>query len=100
MAGLKQLTTARLIDELGIRKNAAAVAKQKLDAVKAELLQRGVDAGEGEMFSFTVTTTTSERLDTKAVRDLLTPGAIRQASKTVVATQWHIHTLTEAKSAA
>ena len=62
------LTTGELVDQLGHAKAEAAEIKAREDALKAELIARGIDEAEGILFRGTVTAATRWTLDAEAVR--------------------------------
>jgi len=92
---MKRYRTETLIDLLGARQAEYVNAKRALDDVKAELLRRGIESGQGNAYSFAAPTTTSMRIDMKAVRSTFTDKVIDGFRKPVSSRQWHIHALVE-----
>lgn len=99
MTHLDRLRDETLIDRLGEAQCEVAAAQKKLKEVKDAIERRGLTKGDGTKYSFTVTTTHSDRLDSKAVRSMLAPALLAKCMKRVVARQWHIHALVTRKEA-
>jgi len=91
---LKNMRNETLIDKLGEAQAEHAKTKRQLDAVKAELIARGIDEGQGNLFSFASPVTTSYRLDTAALKETLSEDFLDKHRKQVTSRQWHIHALT------
>lgn len=72
---ISNITPAALADEIGQLdadlKAFEVTVKDKKDALKAMLAKSGETIARGDRFMITVTETTSERLDTKRLRDAL-----------------------------
>jgi hypothetical protein len=65
---LHNLSIGQVIDQLGHAKAETAEAKAREDALKAELIARGVTEAEGMLFRATVTEATRWTLDTDRVK--------------------------------
>jgi predicted phage-related endonuclease len=77
------LSTPALADEFGAMKLQADALNKRLDEMKDELKKRtnGDETVEGAKFTVTVATTTSTRIDTKKLRDVL-GDAVREVEAT------------------
>ena len=78
-------TTAALVDELGaLRAEIAALREQERHlkiAVSARLRRAPTHAADGAMYRATLSTYTSERIDSAAVKALLSPEALAGVTK-------------------
>jgi len=68
---LKNRTPSIIADEFGELKEEIALLEKKLDELKDEIHAIGEDAIAGERWTVTRSESTSKRLDTKGLRELL-----------------------------
>jgi hypothetical protein len=62
------LSTGELVDQFGHVKAEAAEVKAREDALRAELLARGVESAEGMLFRATITEATRWTLDSERIK--------------------------------
>jgi hypothetical protein len=94
------LSDGQLADELGQVKAEAAEVKAREDALKAELIARGVASAEGTLFRATVNETLRETLDAALIRSEMGPSWVSAHSKIGVVTTVKVSARTGAKHAA
>lgn len=74
-------TTADLADEFGALKGQVDAIEERLSAIKKEMLARQVERVEGQRFTVTISSQTTKRLDTKALKAALGDDIIAEFEK-------------------
>lgn len=69
------------VDELGALHAQISIIQKKADAIKDTLKASGYDEIFGQSYRAVIVTRTTARLDTKLVRELLTPAQIDYCTK-------------------
>lgn len=64
-------TNDHLADEIGAQAALAKEATERLDALKDEAKRRGIESATGAHYRIAITPVETNRLDTKALRELL-----------------------------
>jgi hypothetical protein len=77
---------ASLADKFAAAKIAYDLAKAEMEALKAQIIESGVESIIGDNFAVTVSLSERTSLDQKAVKALLTPAQIMSVSTTSVIT--------------
>ena len=95
---LHNTPTEAVIDELGSLAELAKDAKARIEILRAEVIARGINFAVGETYSVTVTHSDRSTLDTKKIRDEMSPEWV--ASHTNVAAVTTVKTNRIAKATA
>lgn len=80
------LSNEQLADEIGKLDLTSKQIIEKLDSLKDAFKGRNCSAARGELFAVTVSTSTTERLDTKKLREVL-GDAVDQYTTTTMSTR-------------
>ncbi|MEM9627797.1 MAG: hypothetical protein AAGA21_16290 [Pseudomonadota bacterium] len=79
-----KLSDSALIDKFGEAKEHAGLLTKRLDDLKDEIKRRGLAGGElGESFELTVSSTSYDQLDTKAVKASMSAAWVAEHSRPV-----------------
>jgi hypothetical protein len=97
---LHNLSAGDLADELGALKADIADLKAREDALRAELINRGLPEAEGSLFRATVTEALRQSLDTERVRNEMGTAWCDARSKVAIVTTVRINARTGTRKAA
>ena len=79
---LHNTPTPALVDELGSLSELAKDAKARIEILRAEVIARGLHFAEGETYNVTITKSERATLDTKKIRDEMSPEWVASHTNT------------------